>query len=174
MDIFAVRQASGTWNSSWISGTQSYSGPRYIEARAKVPSGKGTWSAPIWEWDAPYGSMATENDVIEQLGSEPLSYHTTLHSGGTNFGKNNVTASNLASDYHIYGAAVYADKVDYYLDGVKIQTITKAEMGNKWGFDTTAMVLNVSLDMGGWGGTPDAALPSTVRMLVDYIRVYTP
>lgn len=174
LDIFAQRQASGTWNSSWISGTQSYTGPRYMEARAKVPAGQGVWSAPIWEWDAPYGSLGTENDVIEQLGIEPTSYHTTLHSGGTDSSKNNTTLSTLANDYHVYGAAVYADRVDYYFDGAKIQTITKAEMGNKWGFDATAMVLNISLDMGGWGGAPSAGLPSTVRMLVDYIRVYTP
>ena len=145
LDIYAMRQASGTWNSSWISGTQSYSGPRYVEARAKVAGGQGPWSAPIWEWDAPYGSLGTENDVIEQLGIEPLSYHTTLHSGGTDIGKNNATTSTLANDYHVYGAAIYVDKVDYYLDGVKIPLIPKTEIGNKWGFNTTPMVPNINL-----------------------------
>lgn len=175
LDIFAQKTSSG-WNSSWISGNKSYTGPRYLEARAKVAVGSsGPWSGPIWEWDAPYGGTGLENDVIEQLGFEPTSYHTTLHPiNASENSKSNNTNQTLANDFHAYGAAIYADRVDYYFDNAKIQTITKAELGNKWGFDTTAMVLNIDLDMGGWGGTPSSSLPSTVHMLVDYIRVYTP
>ncbi len=174
LDIFAQKTASG-WNSSWISGNKSYTGTRYVEARARVAGGSGPWSAPIWEWDAPYGATALENDVIEQLGTEPTSYHTTLHPIGVSASsKLNNTNQTLSNDYHTYGAAVYADRVDYYFDGAKIQTITKAELSNRWGFDTTAMVLNINLDMGGWGGTPSPSLPSPTHMLVDYIRVYTP
>jgi hypothetical protein len=173
LDIFA-QKTSGGWNSGWLSGNKSYSGTRYFEARAKVASGSGPWSGPIWEWDAPYGGTGLENDVIEQLGNEPTSYHTTLHPiGASEDSKSNNTNQTLANDFHVYGAAVYSDRVDYYFDGTKIQTITKAELGNKWGFDTTPMVLNIDLDMGGWGGTPSPSLPSTVHMLVDYIRVYT-
>ena len=175
LDVFATRQTNGTWNSSWISGAPSYTGSHYIESRGKVPAGQGTWSSPIWEWDAPYGSQAIENDVIEQLGIEPTSYHTTLHGpGGIQLGKTYSSPITLANDYHVYGAAVYADRVDYYFDGAKVQTITKTEFGSNWGYVTTPMVLNINLDMGGWGGTPSASLPSTVHMLVDYIRVYTP
>jgi hypothetical protein len=174
LDIFATRQSDGKWLSGWISGNKSYSGTHYIEARAKVAAGSGPWSGPIWEWDAPYGSMGTENDVNEQLGKEPQAYHTTLHSGGTQSSKTNSTPYILANDFHNYAAAVYADHVDYYLDGSKIQTITKSELGGRWGFVETPMVLNIDLDMGGWGGTPSSSLPGTVHMLVDYLHVYTP
>jgi hypothetical protein len=175
LDIFATRQSDGThWNSSWISGNKSYSGTHYIEARAKMAGGNGPWNGPIWEWDAPYGTQGTENDVNEQLGKEPQAYHTTLHSGGTQSSKANSTPAILANDFHTYAAVVYADYVDYYFDGSKIQTITKSELGGKWGFVETPMVLNINLDMGGWGGTPSTSLPGTVHMLVDYIRVYTP
>jgi hypothetical protein len=175
LDISAIRDSDGIhWTSSWISGNNSYSGTHFIEARAKVATGSGPWSGPVWEWDAPYGSVGIENDINEQLGIEPQAYHTTLHSVDTQIGKTNNTSSVLGSGYHIYAAAIYADHVDYYLDGVNIQTITKAELGGKWGFVETPMVLNIDLDMGGWGGTPNASLPSTVHLLVDYIRVYTP
>jgi hypothetical protein len=175
VDIFAVRPTSGTyWTSTWLTGTKSYSGPHFIEARAKVPAGAGTWNSPIWEWDAPYGSNGPENDVIEQLGIEPQAYHTTIHSGGSEISKKNNTPYILANDYHTYAAAVYADRVDYYLDGTKTQTITKTEMAGKWGLVETPMVLNVSLNMGGWGGTPSSTLPSPIHMYVDYIRAYTP
>jgi hypothetical protein len=174
LDIFATRQSGGNWLSSWISGNKSYAGTHLIEARAKMAGGNGPWNGPIWEWDAPYGTKGIENDVNEQLGKEPQAYHTTLHSGGPQISKSNSTPAILANDYHTYAAAVYADHVDYYFDGSKIQTITKTEMGGLWGFVETPMVLNINLDMGGWGGAPSSNLPSTVHMLVDYIRVYTP
>lgn len=174
LDIFATRNSTGGWSSSFISGNKSFSGTRYVEARAKVATGYGPWSAPIWEWDAPYGAKGIENDVNEQLGREPQAYHTTLHSSGTQSSKNNSTPSILANDYHKYGAAVYADHVDYYLDDVKVQTVTKTELGGKWGFIENPMVLNISLDMGGWGGAISSSLASPVHMYVDYIRAYTP
>jgi hypothetical protein len=175
LDVAAIRDSSGGWTSGWISGNKSYSGVHYLEARAKVAAGSsGPWSGPIWEWDAPYGSQGIENDVNEQIAKEPQAYHTTLHSSGTQVSKTNTTAAVLANDYHIYSAAVYADHVDYYIDGIKIQTITKTELGGKWGYVENPMVLNIDLDMGGWGGTPSTTLPGTVHMLVDYIRVYTP
>jgi beta-glucanase (GH16 family) len=175
LDIFAIRGSDGLrWTSTWLSGNKSYAGPHYIEARAKLPAGSGTWNCPIWEWDAPYGTQGVENDVNEQLGKEAQAYHTTLHSNGQQVSKINNTASILANDYHTYGSAVYADHVDYYLDEVKIQTITKTELGGLWGYVENPLVLNISLDMGGWGGTPSTTLPGTLHMLIDNIRVYTP
>jgi beta-glucanase (GH16 family) len=175
LDVVAIRNSDGSsWTSSWISGRNSYQGTHYLEARAKVASGQGPWSGPIWEWDSPYGGLGTENDVNEQLGKEPQYYHATLHSGGTQNSQTINTSVTLGDGYHVYGSAVYSDHVDYYFDGTKVRTITKTELGGKWGFDTTPMVLNIDLDMGGWGGAPSSSLPGQIHMYVDYIRVYTP
>lgn len=174
LDIAAVRQANGQWFSAWLSGKTAYSGPRFVVARAKVPGGLGPWSGPVWELDAPYGAHGLELDVAEQLGWEPTSYHTTAHANAsTQVSDGNDVAVALADGYHDYEAAVYVDHVDFYLDGRYIRTITAAQLGS-WAFTTTPMVLNVDLDMGGWGGMVDPSLPSPQHELVDFERVYTP
>ena len=111
------------WHMPWLSGKIGYTGPRYVEARANVPCSAGAWSAPIWEWAQPYGRAPDfENDVSEQLGQEPTSYHATLHywpsSGGNHESGRVVTATSpLCGTFHTYGAAVFSNHVDFYLDG---------------------------------------------------------
>jgi hypothetical protein len=176
LDIVARKDAAGKWTSAFLSGKIAYSGPRYIESRGKVSGVKGAWSGPVWEWDFPYGSVGTENDIIEQLASEPAAYHTTLHvHGGAQSGAKVATASVLAADYHVYACAVYADRVDYYLDNnpTPVSTIKKTDLGGIWGFDTSPMCLNINLNMGGWGGTIDPAV-AEAHLLVDYVNVFTP
>ncbi len=173
--ITARKDSAGKWTSSFLSGRLSYFGPRYIEARAKVSGVKGAWSGPVWEWDFPYGSAGTENDICEQLASEPSTYHTTLHvHGGAQSGAGNVVGGVLADDFHIYACAVYADRVDYYLDNnpTPVRTVHKADVGGVWGFDTSPMCLNINLNMGGWGGVIDPAA-SEADLLVDYVSVTT-
>lgn len=168
--ITARRQPTGRWLSGWLTGKIPYTGPRHIEARAKVAAGVGTWNAPAWEWAYPYGSPWSEVDVCEQLGREPQAYHTTLHASATaQAGFANAAHSALAAAFHIYGASVHSDRVDFYLDGVLVRTVTKAQLGGLWPFLTTKTIPNISLNIGGWGGTP--TIPGPASLVVDYIRV---
>lgn len=179
LTIIATVDASkpGGWACGEIQGqpTTAYTGPRYSECRAIVPAGFGTWAAPLWERDAPWGALAIENDTCEQLGKEPGSYHVTVHNGpseayGLMIGAP-TPSTPLSADWHRYGCAMYADHADYYLDGAKVATITQAESGlTAWKFTTTPTVPLVDLDMGGWGGTITVAPP--VRLLVDYVKVW--
>jgi len=186
LDIAAVRDpnAAGRWDSCFLSGSQPYSGPRFVAVRAKVPVGAGTWAAPGWEWTTPYGQApGPELDVCEQLGREPQTYHASLHywaSGGTDGPGSPIITSptagvNLAEAFHDYGMAVYSDRVAFYLDGRQVSTILRSQWQSPWVFDTAAVVFNIDLDMGGpWAGPVDPALLSTVHELVDYERVYQP
>lgn len=173
VQITAVKQSTGRWNTGWLSGKIGYSGQRYIEARVKIACGYGTWNGPVWEWDYPYGAGGFENDVNESLGREPTNYHTTIHnwtvSPNLQSGISISTGQTLCNGFHTYGAAVYADHVDFYLDGVKVSTRLASAIGltNLTSFEDVA---NISLNMGGWGGTPTISGP--VSMLVDYIHVY--
>jgi hypothetical protein len=174
LDIVAVKDSTGAWKSAEIQGLApgaQYVGPHYSECRAKLPAGGGVWSAPLWERDAPWGSLAIENDVNEQLGKEPGKYHVTVHNGsGESFGKVIDTGLDLSADFHVYGCAMYADHADYWFDGRKLATITAQESGlSAWKFTTTPLVALVDLDMGGWGGTITVQPP--VHLLVDYVRV---
>jgi beta-glucanase (GH16 family) len=135
-----------------------------------VAAGSGVWNAPLWEWDAPDGSRGVEDDVIEQFGRQPQIYRTTLHAGtATQKGFANDTGVLLSAGFHTYAAHILPDRVDYYFDGRLVRTISAADLGGEWGFVTTPMVPNISLNMGGVAGRPSVAGP--VSMVVDWIRV---
>lgn len=170
--ITATKQATGQWFSGELSGLTAYQGARLLVARARVPAGAGSWSAPIWEVDFPYGALGIELDVCEQLGREPTAYNTTVHarSGNPQVSVYNDVGISLAADFHEYACAVYDDHADFYLDSRLVKTITKAQLGS-WEFNTTPRCLLIDLDMGGWGGAIDPTLTNQ-RLLVDFIRVY--
>ncbi len=172
--LTAYKDAAG-WHTPWLSGKIGYSGPRYVEARADVPCGAGAWSAPIWEWRYPYGrNPGFENDVSEQLGHEPNAYHATLHhftSGGRNIQSSKELNAGvpLCGSFHTYGAAVYSNRVDFYLDGVLTASIPASAIGYA---NLTALkeVMNVDLAMGGLGGA--ITITGPVVLTVDFIHVY--
>ncbi len=173
LDIAATKDAAGVWHGGEMQGlapAYQYVGPRYMEARAVVPQGQGTWSAPIWEWGAPWGGNHVEIDVCEQLGSEPTKYHATIHVNGTESqGIVIDTGKVLADAFHRYGAAIYPDRVDFYFDGARVGTIPSSSV-SAWPFVTTPMCAVIDLDMGGWGGPISVQPP--VHLLVDYVKVW--
>lgn len=172
--ITAVKQSTGRWTTGWLTGKVGYSGPRYVEGRAKVACGTGAWNGATWEWDYPYGAGGLEIDEAEVLGRQASTWQIHLHnwtvSPQKSAGGPVSTGQALCSAFHTYGAAVYSDHVDFYLDGVKRGTLTASQIGLT---SLTAFkdVVNTSLNMGGWGGTPTVSGP--VSSLVDYIHVYS-
>ena len=176
--VTASKDSAGVWHSGWLTGNVggfSFGGTPYdVQARAEVACGAGTWSSPIWTWGAPYGSAPSiENDVIEHLdGKEPDGYHATLHNwngaGNPSNGQLVSTLTPLCGGFHVYEAKVYADHIDYYFDGTLEATATASSVGLT-NLLASPQVANVSLNMGGWAGTPTISGP--VSMLVDYVRV---
>jgi hypothetical protein len=172
--VTAYKDSAG-WHTPWLSGKIRYRGPRYVEARAAVPCVAGAWSAPIWEWAAPYGrAPGFENDVSEQLGDEPTWYHATLHywpSGGGNLESGTaVTATSpVCGVFHTYGAAVFSRRVDFYLDGTLTTSIPASAIGLS-SLTAWKEVMNIDLAMGGWGGS--ITVTSPVVLAVDFIHVY--
>lgn len=173
--ITAVQDGS-SWDSAFISGKVAYGGPRYVEARANVPCGYGTWAAPVWEWDAPYGAGGLEVDESEFLGRTPNANNVHLHnwtvSPQASTGGPVDTGSALCGSFHTYGAAVYSDHVDFYVDGVKDDTLEASAIGlSSLTSSSLEDVANIDLNMGGsWAGTPTVSGP--VTMLVDFLHVY--
>lgn len=174
--VINAQLVSGTWQSGFLSSKTAFGGQPYtVDARAKLACGQGAWNAPIWTWEAPYGAApGIENDVNEQLGSgQATEYHATLHnwlSGGGQQQKSDplTTSLTLCNAFHDYSANVYADHIDYFLDGSLVDTITAAQVGLT---DLTSyqQVMNIDLNMGGWAGTIGSE--TSASMLVDYVRV---
>ena len=150
-----------------------------IEARAKIPQGKGVWPA-IWmlgEDKAQVGwPRCGEIDIMEFVGKEPTGIHGTLHyfaegkhqsDGGT------LHTNQPFADFHVYAVEWTPERIDFFFDDQKYHTVhlDKANQGSGNPFRAPQyLILNFALG-GAWGGPiDDAVLPQ--KFLIDYVRVY--
>ena len=155
-----------------------------VEVRAKVPPGRGTWSA-IWMmpggWTFHDGNWPDigEFDIMEHVGYDPGVIHASAHSRdyqwqkGTQ--KTNTIKINDASDrFHSYILEWDADKVSAYVDDSLYFSYKNEGLGeSKWPYDKPFyLILNVAVG-GAWGsvqGIDESAFPQT--MDIDYVRIY--
>lgn len=162
---------------------QSWGPGHKIAVRAKVPGGRGTWSA-IWmlgdnlkEVGWPRGG---EIDIMEHVGFAPDSLYGTVHTTafngmiGTQDG-GSIAAKDLETNFHIYSIDWHADRIEFQLDGKTYHTFTKGDNAGpeEWPFDAPQHLL-INLAVGGtWGGRE--GIDETIwprRMMVDWVRVY--
>lgn len=151
-----------------------------IEARLKVPTGKGLWPA-FWmlgnDFDGSNWPDCGEIDIMEYLGKEPDLIMGTLHgpgySGALGISKWNRQSYNIADDFHTYAIEWSPDQIDWFYDGVKYHTVTRDDVGDrKWVFDHPFFIL-LNLAAGGQLPGPiglDTVFPA--QFLVDYVRVF--
>lgn len=154
-----------------------------IEARMKLPRGKGTWPAfwmlgdNIFEPGVGWPRCG-EIDIMEH-GQDFDHLGAALHTGASNHNIGNQRTGtyhidDYDTDFHTYGLIWSEDQLQMYVDDNIYFTAKKSELGDsqdEWPFDQPFyMILNHAVG-GAWGGTPDDNLyPHTVE--VDYVRVY--
>jgi beta-glucanase (GH16 family) len=153
-----------------------------IEARAKLPSGRGTWPA-IWmlPTDWAYGGWPAsgEIDIMEHVGYERDSVYGTVHTAafnhaiGTQKG-NRIFDATAERDFHVYAVDWTPAKIDFSMDGRVYYTFGNNGTGSAaWPFDRRFhLLLNLAVG-GNWGGK--LGVDETIwpqRMEVDYVRVY--
>ncbi len=152
----------------------------YIEARIKLPKGKGTWPA---FWMMPVNNQTWpddgEIDIMEEVGYDPNVVVSTIHckkynNGGTAIESARQTVSTAQSDFHTYGLEWTSDDLTFYVDNNKLLTYKNDGSGkDAWPFDNPFYVI-LNLAWGGsWGGqqgVDTTSLPAT--MTVDYVRVF--
>ncbi|MEP0265793.1 family 16 glycosylhydrolase [Dokdonia sp.] len=157
----------------------------YVEVRAKLPIGVGTWPA-IWTlgqniiesggfWSASMGSVSWpacgEIDIMEHWGSNqnfvqsamhtPSSFGNTVNKGGQNI-------STVSSEFHTYTLEWTPEQMVFSVDGVEHYTYNPpVQNPSTWPFDANQYILlNVAI------------LPEILNsfnesaMEVDYVRVY--
>lgn len=148
----------------------------YVEVRAKIPTGKGTWPA-IWmlgsNIDKVGWPLCGEIDMMENVGWDANNIHFNVHCKGANKG-DHITIENPSADFHLYGLEWTKDKLTWYFDGKPVMDFTKeSDDPAKWPFDAPQyLILNLAVG-GNWGGQRgiDAAIyPSKYE--VDYVRVF--
>ena len=151
-----------------------------LEARLKVPEGKGFWPA-FWMLGSNFPQVGWpdcgEIDIMEYIGKEPDLIVGTLHgpgySGALGISKWNRQTYNIADDFHTYAIEWDKDQITWFYDGSAYHTVTREDVGDRlWAFDQPFFFI-LHLAVGGTLGgmvSPKTFFPS--QYLVDYVRVY--
>jgi beta-glucanase (GH16 family) len=153
----------------------------FIEIRARLPCGRGTWPA-LWMLSAPpQGAWPDDGeiDIMEHVGFDPGVVHGTMHTLAYNHTRNNSrTATTSVADactaFHKYQLTWNANQIKVGVDDRNFYQYSNDHSGNaEWPFDSPQyLIFNIAVggDWGGQMGVDDTIWP--VRMEVDYVRVY--
>ncbi|MDX6665946.1 MAG: hypothetical protein QOG68_2152 [Solirubrobacteraceae bacterium] len=139
------------------------------EIRARVPAGRGLWSA-FWLLPASRRSLP-EIDVMEIRGQQPATVHMHLHHRGRGGGDldqgGTWSAPALASGWHRFAIDWRPGRLRWLIDGVERFRVTGKSVPHE------PMYLVANLAVGGdWPGPPDSATPFPSALEIDYLRVW--
>ncbi len=151
-----------------------------IEARIKVPLGKGLWPA-FWmlgaNSDTATWPQCGEIDIMEYLGNNPTTVFGSLHGPGY-FAGNAITKNYVLpndrfdNDFHIFGVEWDEDKINFYVDNALYNQITPSKVPGPWVFNQPFyLILNMAVG-GNFPGSPNTETVFPQTMQVDYVRVY--
>ncbi len=154
-----------------------------VEARLKMPSGKGVWPA---FWMLPvnndYGGWpkSGEIDIMEYVGYDPTKIHATVHTEAYNHTTNTqkgkaITIPDAETAFHVYAMEWFENKIDFFVDDNLYFTFKNENRTTKeWPFDQPFyIILNQAIggDWGGKQGIDDSIFPQKYE--IDYVRVYS-
>lgn len=150
----------------------------FVEIRAKLPCGRGTWPA-LWmlgtggDWP-----KDGELDILEHLGRDPGRVFSTVHmqAGHGSYGVGGAQpVHDACRAFHRYQLRWTKDEVVFGVDGFAHLRYPRLSDGGEatWPFDRPQfLILNLAIG-GDLGGPVDPkALPAV--MDVDYVRVWQP
>lgn len=156
----------------------------YMEARIKLPKGKGTWPA-FWMMpvtaDRPRERWPKcgEIDIMEEVGVVPNEVSSSLHAEGHNHTNGTqvthaMTIDKAEGEFHVYAIEWTAENITTYVDGkIQLSYDNDGQGVRNWPYDKPYYII-LNLAWGGsWGGmqgVDESALP--VSMVVDYVRVF--
>ncbi len=157
----------------------------YIEIRAKLPKGRGTWPAlwmlPSSHWDGtgPRWPLCGEIDIMEHVGYDEGVVHGTVHTGaynhvkGTQKGKQ-VAVPDATGEFHVYALDWKPGKIEIMVDGKSYFSFADEGAGREaWPFDVPfKLLMNIAVG-GNWGGrqgVDESVFPQAME--IDYVRVY--
>jgi beta-glucanase (GH16 family) len=153
----------------------------FVEVRAKLACGRGTWPA-IWmmpEDPARPWPTGGEIDIMEHVGWDEGMVHATLHTGKFNHQSQTGRGAgrklaDVCGEFHRYQLDWNADRILVGVDDrnfLRVENDGSGDVG-AWPFDRPFHLI-LNLAVGGWGGQKGidpAAFPA--RFEIDYARVY--
>ena len=163
-------------NVSWLHGR--------IEVNAKLPKGRGTWSA-IWmmpkDWTFKDGDWPNigEIDIMEHVGHNLGTIHASAHSKDYQWQTNTqqtdtIQIADVAEKFHSYVWEWTPELMKAYVDDKLYFEYKNEGLGkSKWPYiKPFYLILNVAVG-GAWGnaeGIDNSAFPQTME--IDYVRIY--
>jgi beta-glucanase (GH16 family) len=206
--ITPVRDAAGNWTSARLETRRTdfaapAGGKMRVEATILQPNVSGAAAAGYWPAFWMLGAAARpvgatnwpgvgEIDVMEDINgrsSEFATLHCGVAPGGpcnefTGLGGGEHACAGCQTGYHQYAMvqdrSVNPERIDWFLDGVRIHTVTASQMdAATWNNATHhGFFLILNLAIGGafpaaFGGGPTAATVSGRSMSVGYVAVWT-
>lgn len=150
-----------------------------IEARAKLPIGKGLWPA-FWMLGSNISDVGWpkcgEIDILEYVGKEPQQVFTSLHtkdSYGNTKNTKKTKINGIEDGFHIYTANWTKNKIDFFVDEQLVYTFNpKNKTEDIWPFNQPFYII-VNLAIGGDFGGPEvdhSIFPQ--EFILDYLKIY--
>jgi len=150
-----------------------------LEARAKLPSGKGLWPA-IWLLGSNIGEVGWprcgEIDIMEYVGKAPGEVHTSLHtkdSHGNTINTQRTRIEGIEEGFHLYAMEWDPEQIEFFVDGQSVYRFApEVRTEEVWPFDQPFYLI-INLAVGGNFGGPqidDSIFPQ--EFVIDYIRIY--
>jgi len=139
----------------------------FIEARMKLPAGRGYWPA---FWTLPTDqSWPPEIDGMEAAGHKPTTITMNVHwagAAGHQQDYSSFSGPDFTAGWHTFGVEWTATSVVWYVDGVARKTFTDAA-----GIPVKPeyILLNLAID---GNHTPDGTTPFPSALEVDYVRAW--
>lgn len=148
-----------------------------IEARMKLPSGKGIWTA-FWMLGSNITSVGWpscgEIDIMERVNTE-LRVHGTYHHNNSGHTYEGDFRYLDPSDFHVYAVEWDENEMRWYADGVMYfsKDIGPTSVSTEEFHEPFFILFNMAIG-GNWPGSPDANTVFPATMMIDYVRVYKP
>ena len=151
-----------------------------IEARIKLPQGKGIWPA-LWMLGDSFNTIGWpycgEIDIVEMIGGDVNDSicHGTIHwyKDGWKYtgGKATLSSGIFADDYHIFGIEWDKGAIRWFLDGEQYHAENITHEHQSELHDNFFIILNCAVG-GNWPGKPSQSTIFPQKMYIDWVRVY--
>ena len=155
-----------------------------VEARIKLPYGKGIWPA-FWMLGSNINSVGWptcgEIDIMEMIGGPTTAnggdgrVFGTAHwnsNGHASYGLSKaLTSGKFADDFHLFSITWDATKIIWYIDNNFYCIISTTPASLNAFRAPFFIILNLAVG-GNWPGSPDGTTTFPQKMEVDYVRVY--
>lgn len=172
---------AGSYTSTRMTSKKNFLYGR-MEARLKLPSGRGVWPA-FWMLGSNISSVSWpacgEIDIMEYVGYEPNVVHSSLHtpsSYGNTVNTKSYSLETAEEEFNVYGVIWTEKDMKFYIDEPENIFYTYAPSNkndDNWPYNKPQFfILNLAVG-GTWGGAQgidNSIFPQTYE--IDYVKVY--